>query len=167
VAADAAGVPEVVLDGLGLAQWRRRTLSASARCRSRVLRMAFAAATLGTGSGPLICVEGRPSVAVGLLLQELLGAETVLRCHGDIDWAGLAIARSLIGAGAEPWRLSTSDYRRGLHHNSRQKRLPPPASPVTTPWDPNLADTMLEQKVAVEEEAVIENLLADLSSRQQ
>jgi uncharacterized protein (TIGR02679 family) len=129
--------------------------------------MAFAAATLGTGSGPLICVEGRPSVAVGLLLQELLGAETVLRCHGDIDWAGLAIARSLIGAGAEPWRLSTSDYRRGLHHNSRQKRLPPPASPVTTPWDPNLADTMLEQKVAVEEEAVIENLLADLSSRQQ
>ena len=126
-----------------------------------------AAEALGTGSGPLICVEGRPSVGAGLLLQELLGAGTVLRYHGDFDWAGLAIARSLIGAGAEPWRLSTSDYRRGLHRNGRQKKLPPPASPVATPWDPNLAGTMLEHKVAVEEEAVIEDLLADLSSRQQ
>jgi uncharacterized protein (TIGR02679 family) len=125
------------------------------------------AEALGAGSGPLICVEGRPSVAAGLLLQELLSAGTMLRYHGDFDWAGLAIARSLIGAGAQPWRLSTSDYRRGLHRNGRQKKLPPPASPVTTPWDPSLAGTMLKHQVAVEEEAVINDLLSDLSSAQQ
>jgi uncharacterized protein (TIGR02679 family) len=125
-----------------------------------------AADTLGPRSGPLICVEGRPSVAAGLLLQELLGVGSVLRYHGDFDWAGLAIARSLIVAGALPWRLGASDYERGLSDNSRQKKLPPPASPVTTPWDRSLAGAMLNRGVAVEEEAVIEDLLSDLSSRQ-
>jgi len=125
-----------------------------------------AADALGPDCGPLICVEGRPSVAARLLLQELLGVGTVLHYHGDFDWAGLAIARSLIIVGAQPWRLGASDYLRGLRHNSRQKKLLPPASPVTTPWDPGLVGTMLKHEVAVEEEAVIEDLLSDLSSRQ-
>jgi uncharacterized protein (TIGR02679 family) len=124
-----------------------------------------AAEVLGRDCGPLICVEGRPSVAASLLLQELLSTGTVLRYHGDFDWAGLAIARSLISAGAEPWRLGTPDYCRGLNHSSRQKKLPPPASLITTPWDMTLPGAMLKHEIAVEEEAVIEDLLADLSCR--
>ena len=77
----------------------------------------------------------------------------------------LAIARSLISAGSEPWRLGTEDYCRGLNHSGRQKKLPPPATAVTTPWDMTLPGTMLEHQIAVEEEAVIEDLLTDLSRR--
>jgi len=122
-----------------------------------------AAETLGPECSPLICVEGRPSVAASLLLRHLVSAGTVLRYHGDFDWPWLAIARSIISAGAEPWRLGAQDYCRGLRQHGRQKKLPPAARPVITPWDMTLPDVMLQHQIAVEEEAVIEDLLADLT----
>jgi uncharacterized protein (TIGR02679 family) len=121
-----------------------------------------AAETLGRNCSPLICVEGSPSVAASLLLRQLVSAGTVLRYHGDFDWPGLAIARSIISAGAEPWRLGAQDYYRGLSQHGRQKKLPPPTRSVITPWDMTLPDVMLQHQIAVEEEAVIEDLLADL-----
>ena len=59
------------------------------------------------------------------------------------------------GASARPTTAADSTTTAG-------KRLPPPASPVTTPWDLTLPGMMLD-KMAVEEEAVIEDLLADLA----
>jgi uncharacterized protein (TIGR02679 family) len=122
-----------------------------------------AAEVLGPRSAPLICVEGRPSVAAGLLLQELRDAGSVLRYDGDFDWPGLAIAQPLLSVGVLPWRFDASDYRRGLTGNRRLKRLPLPSSPVATPWDSGLAAAMMEHRIAIEEEAVIDDLLSDLS----
>jgi uncharacterized protein (TIGR02679 family) len=124
-----------------------------------------AADQLGVGSAPLACVEGRPSVAAGLLLETLQHAGSVLHYHGDFDWPGLAIAHSLIEAGALPWRLGAADYRNGLARCRRLKRLPPPGRPVETPWDRDLAATMMNHRIAVEEEAVIDCLLSDLALR--
>ncbi len=123
-----------------------------------------AADILGARCAPLVCVEGRPSVAANLLLQELQNTGSGLHYHGDFDWPGLAIAASIIAAGAVPWRFGATDYRYGLNLNSRLKRLPAPVGKVQTPWDHALAHTMLDRLMAVEEETVIDHLLADLAS---
>lgn len=57
-----------------------------------------AADRLGARCGPLVCTEGRPSVAACRLLAGLTRAGTELRYHGDFDWAGLDIA-----AGVSCW----------------------------------------------------------------
>jgi uncharacterized protein (TIGR02679 family) len=119
--------------------------------------------TLGARCAPLVCVEGRPSVAANLLLHELHRTGSGLHYHGDFDWPGLAIAAPIIAAGAAPWHFGATDYRDGLTLNSRLKRLPAPVSKVQTPWDDALAQTMLDRLIAVEEETVIDRLLADLS----
>lgn len=62
-----------------------------------------------------------------------------------------------------PWRYGGADYRDGLALNSRPKRLPAPAGKVLTPWDHALAHTMCDHLMAVEEETVIDYLLADLA----
>lgn len=121
---------------------------------------------LGSGSPPLVCVEGRPSVAAGLLLRELRGTGAELRYHGDFDWPGLEIARSILAeTGTVPWRFSAHDYREGLALNERPKPLSPPTGQVRTPWDPDLARVMLNDLAAVEEEIVMDLLLSDLAAR--
>jgi uncharacterized protein (TIGR02679 family) len=126
-----------------------------------------AADSLGTRCAPLVCVEGRPSVAANLLLQELRNAGSQLHYHGDFDWPGIAIARTIIGSGALPWRFGAADYRDGLALNDRPKPLPTPAGEVLTPWDRALSRTMLDHLMAVEEETVLEHLLTDLAAGRQ
>lgn len=119
--------------------------------------------TLGARCAPLVCVEGRPSVAANLLLHELQNTGSGLHYHGDFDWPGLGIAAPIIAAGAAPWHFGATDYRDGLTLNSRLKHLPAPGGKVQTSWDPALAHTMLDHLIAVEEETVIDRLLADLA----
>lgn len=123
-----------------------------------------AADALGVRCAPLVCVEGRPSVAANLLLHELRNCGSRLRYHGDFDWPGLAIAAPIIAAGAAPWRFGATDYRDGLTVNSRQKHLPTPVGKVRASWDHALAPTMLDHLIAVEEETVLDQLLADLAA---
>jgi uncharacterized protein (TIGR02679 family) len=123
-----------------------------------------AADLLGVRCAPLVCVEGRPSVAANLLLHELQSIGSGLQYHGDFDWAGLAIAAPIIAAGAVPWRFGATDYRDGLALNSRHKRLPAPPGQVPTPWDDTLGHTMLDHLIAVEEETVLDPLLAELAA---
>lgn len=121
--------------------------------------------SLATRGAPLICAEGRPSVAAGLLLRELRDAGAALCYHGDFDWPGLDIARWVIAeAGAVPWRFGARDYREGLGLNQRPKRLSPSAGQARTPWDLDLMHAMLNHLVAVEEEIVMDLLLADLAA---
>lgn len=124
-----------------------------------------AADALGARCAPLVCVEGRPSVAANLLLQELQNTGSELRYHGDFDWPGLAIASPIIAIGALPWHFGAADYRDGLTLNIRPKRLPTPPSQVQAAWDHALVRTMLDHLLAVEEETVIDRLLADLAAR--
>ncbi|MEU6128183.1 DUF2399 domain-containing protein [Saccharopolyspora sp. NPDC047091] len=114
---------------------------------------------------PLVCLAGTPST-VGLALLDRLRADgALLHLHGDFDWPGIAVARSLwaerdIGL----WRMSAADYRDAVDRAARE-RLDLPnlvGSPVDTPWDPQLAELMSTASRAVEEEAVLPQLLDDL-----
>jgi uncharacterized protein (TIGR02679 family) len=62
-----------------------------------------AAAELGPGSAPLLCTEGRPSMAFHQLAGLIVRGGGELRYHGDFDWPGVAIASSVMRRhGARP-----------------------------------------------------------------
>ena len=122
-----------------------------------------AAAQLGAEGAPLVCTEGRPSVACLRLLAQLADGGCELAHHGDLDWGGLRITSTLVDeVGARPWRMHAADYLDAL------RRLPgerPPlrGHPAASPWDPALATALAEHDRAVYEEDVIDLLLADLA----
>jgi uncharacterized protein (TIGR02679 family) len=121
-----------------------------------------AAGELGPAAAPLLCTEGRPSTAFHLLARAVVSGGGELRYHGDFDWPGLAIARSVLDRhGARPWRLGAADYTAGLRSVPDAPRLT--GAPQPTPWDPGLADAMSAAGRVVYEESVADALLADLS----
>ncbi|GAA2777315.1 TIGR02679 family protein [Saccharopolyspora taberi] len=112
---------------------------------------------------PLVCVSGNPTTVTLALLGRLASNGARLRYHGDFDWPGLRIAGAAMKH-AEPWRMSAADYRQALDEAARD-RIDLPSlvgEPVPTPWDPALAELMANTGRAVEEEAVLPTLLADL-----
>jgi uncharacterized protein (TIGR02679 family) len=128
-----------------------------------------AAEKLGARCAPLICVEGRPSVAATLLLGALSRSGTELRYHGDFDWAGLSIAASVIELGAVPWRMSAKNYLSALQRiRVRLPELAPAPSRTAaggaSAWDPILTLEMRARGVQIEEEHVVDDLLADLDA---
>jgi uncharacterized protein (TIGR02679 family) len=139
-------------------------------CENPVV-VAAAADRLGSRCPPLVCLEGVPGLAVRKLLAVLVQRGGRIRYHGDFDWPGLRIARILAAAVPwEPWRFRAEDYRQavtaaeGRPRNRAPQAAPLTGEPVETPWDPALAAAMAETGVAVEEEAVLEDLLEDLGS---
>ncbi len=120
-----------------------------------VLRLA--AERLGPRSAPLIATEGRPSLAFWRLLA--CGGPRRLLVHADFDAAGLEIAGSIIErAGAEPWRFDRASWQAAAGEN-----VPLPAVLPDTPWDPTLGAAMAGGP-RVEEEQVVEGLIADLDA---
>jgi uncharacterized protein (TIGR02679 family) len=106
---------------------------------------------------PLACTSGNPSAAGSLLL-----GRTVVQYHGDFDWPGIAIARRIIGQGAQPWRLGRADYREAVERLPVGRRLALTGRAESTPWDSGLSPAMMADNVAVHEEAIVDLLLADL-----
>jgi uncharacterized protein (TIGR02679 family) len=120
---------------------------------------------LGPTCPPLVCVEGRPSVAANLLLTALHGTGTELRYHGDFDWAGLDIAAAVISAGARPWRMGAEDYLASVHGaHPNLPVLPPPGPNAASPWDERLVAVMRRTRRQLEEEHVLDDLLSDLAA---
>jgi len=110
----------------------------------------------------LVCLEGMPSTAAIVVLRALVRGGARVVYHGDFDWRGLGIARVVARAvGAEPWRYAAVDYRRALGAGKGSVALA--GTPADSPWDPALAPAMSEAGVAIYEEQVIDELLADLS----
>ncbi|WP_243789298.1 TIGR02679 family protein [Saccharopolyspora gloriosae] len=114
---------------------------------------------------PLVCLSGHPSTVALALLRRLHANGARLRYHGDFDWTGVTIARSLwseheVGL----WRMSAADYREAVDLAARDRSDLPNlvGTPVETPWDPQLAELMSTASRAVEEETVLPALLADL-----
>jgi len=93
---------------------------------------------------------------------QVLQRRTVVRYHGDFDWPGIAIARRIIGQGAQPWRLGCADYREAVERLPVGRRLTLTGRAETTPWDSRLSPAMMADNVAVHEEAIVDLLLADL-----
>lgn len=122
--------------------------------------VAAAADELGPRCPALVCANGQPSTAVTTLLRQLTTAGARLHYHGDFDWPGLVIATGMVDRlGAVPWRMGADDYLAAAARSTR--RLD--GQPVDAAWDPALAPAMAERGVRVEEELVLDELLADLA----
>jgi uncharacterized protein (TIGR02679 family) len=126
-----------------------------------------AATALGTTCPPLVCLEGTPSVAANRLLRQLLARGANLRYHGDFDWGGIRIATSVFnlaehcGTPAAPWRYDSAAYLEAVAR--KLGTALPQAKPRDTPWDPDLRHHIETHALRVEEEHVIDALLADLA----
>jgi uncharacterized protein (TIGR02679 family) len=126
--------------------------------------VAKAANRLGTASAPLICANAHPGAAATVLLRQLGTAGARLRYHGDFDWSGITIANGITARfGAMPWRLDDGAYRSAAANGGPALR----GSPVIATWDPALSQAMVELGVKVEEERVLDHLLADLAEPHQ
>jgi uncharacterized protein (TIGR02679 family) len=132
-------------------------------CENPVV-VAAAADRLGVACPPLVCVGGYPNQAVLTLLTKL-ARYTELHYHGDFDWDGLKIANRLLEAiPFRPWRFTAADYRAARATLAAPKeRYELRAREVEAAWDPELAPAMAEAGAAVEEEAVLGELLGDLA----
>lgn len=122
--------------------------------------VAAAADAYGAHCPPLVCLQGQPSAAALTLLRRTAEQGASLRYHGDFDWGGLRIAAALLGRVPwTPWRYTAADYRAA----ARDSAVPLAGVPAASPWDPSLAEALVEHGVRVEEEAVLDTLLADLA----
>jgi uncharacterized protein (TIGR02679 family) len=112
-------------------------------------------------NGPLIiCSSGRPSVAVVTLLRQL-GMSSYQ--HADFDVAGMGITAWLSDhAGTVPWRMTSSEYLAVASARNDRPRLR--GAVRKTPWDPDLAEAMNQEDVAVFEEEMVDRLLDGMLS---
>ncbi|MFF3333603.1 TIGR02679 family protein [Streptomyces sp. NPDC002888] len=126
--------------------------------------LSAAADTFGPACPPLVCLQGQPSAAALTLLRGLAAQGAALHYHGDFDWGGVRIATALRRSVPWlPWRYTAADYRAAAARVAEAPVLT--GSPAETPWDPALAVALAERGVRVEEEAVLDDLLADLEPR--
>ena len=113
---------------------------------------------------PMLCTSGNPTSAPSLLIRRLLAAGAEVRHHGDFDPDGVAITARLHAQGVVPWRMTAADYstalavaaRAGVELREFAGVVPP------TPWDPELAAVVQRAGRAVDEERVMDALLAEL-----
>ena len=133
-------------------------------CENPVV-IAAAADELGARCQPLVCVSGQPSAAVWRLLELLAAGGAEFGFHGDFDWGGVRIARTVRQRVSWlPWRFDHQAYEAAV---SAAHTLTPLAvlvgDPTVTPWDPELASAMRHRNVRIEEELTLDALLQDLS----
>lgn len=118
------------------------------------------AAAARIGSPPLVCLRGQPSAATVRLLTQLSAAGATFRYHGDFDWGGIRIANGLFRRfGFSPWRFRAPDYERMVSTGS----TPLLGKPIRADWDGSLTEAMTEFRIKIEEEAVLGDLILDLS----
>jgi uncharacterized protein (TIGR02679 family) len=127
-------------------------------CENPVV-VSAAAERLGAGCAPLVCTAGQPGAAAMHLLRTLADGGAAMRYHGDFDWGGVRIGNVVFGRlPATPWRFGATDYRAAAERGHVLRGLP-----ATAVWDDALSDEMRRTGRAVEEEHVIDALIADLA----
>jgi uncharacterized protein (TIGR02679 family) len=124
--------------------------------------VAAAADELGARCQPLVCVGGQPSAAVWRLLELLAAGGAQFGYHGDFDWGGVRIGRTVLQrVNWYPWRYDHQAYEAAA--SAAHSPTPLAGEPATTPWDPELAAAMRHRNVRIEEELTLDLLLEDLS----
>src|SRR6185437_3456455 len=79
-------------------------------CENPVV-VAAAADELGARCQPMVCVGGQPSAAAWRLLQLLAAGGSEFSYHGDFDWGGVRIARTISQrVHWRPWRYDHRAY---------------------------------------------------------
>jgi uncharacterized protein (TIGR02679 family) len=127
--------------------------------------VAIAADRWGRDCAPLVCTDGMPAAAQRILLSQLTSAKARLCYHGDFDWPGLRIANHVMREhNAVPWRFSAADYVAAIQATSGLQQCLEGRA-IQASWDDRLAGAMNEHGVAIAEEAVAAELLADLQDR--
>jgi uncharacterized protein (TIGR02679 family) len=118
-----------------------------------------AAEELGATCPPLVCGNGQRNAAVTTLLRQLAAAGAMLVYHGDFDWAGVTIANGLMELlPVKPWRFDNKTYLEAVGRSGKTLN----GMPVAARWDPALAAAMSAAGKSVEEEQLLDQLLADL-----
>jgi uncharacterized protein (TIGR02679 family) len=122
--------------------------------------IALALTRFGSACPPVVCTSGWPNSAGILLLNVFADAGCRLYYHGDFDGEGIRIAANVLSrTGAQPWRMSTSDYLAGL---VRQPTGPGVGRVTDAPWDSRLAAQLREHDVTVSEERVAALLIDEI-----
>lgn len=117
---------------------------------------------LGAAVGPLICTAGWPGSAVCALLDVLRDAEASFEHHGDFDWEGLAIHNWLRDRYAvRAWRFDAIAYGKAVASTSAPGVVLKDPRHRQVPDDP-LVTELERRRIAVPEEAVLDQLVADL-----
>ncbi|HYT11121.1 MAG TPA: TIGR02679 family protein [Mycobacteriales bacterium] len=130
-------------------------------CENPVV-VSTAADRLGSDCTPLVCTSGQPGTAVIQLLRLAVAAGATLRYHGDFDWGGLRIGNVLVDRlPAWPWRYDAVAYRRLVAAGLGRELA---GEPVTAGWDPELTREMTRSRRRIDEELVLDDLLADLAT---
>lgn len=121
---------------------------------------------LGAAAGPLICTGGWPGSAVCALLDVLRDAGATFEHHGDFDWEGLAIHNWLRERyDVRAWRFDAVAYRQAAASISPPGAVLKDPRHRHAPEDPLVAE-LERQRIAVSEEAVLSQLVADLRQYQ-
>lgn len=111
---------------------------------------------------PLICVEGFPSHAALLLIDELARCQIPMLYHGDFDASGLQIAAQMIlGKSMRSWRMNASDYESSVAFSNISLSGNQPI--IETPWDRRLGACLRTNGKSVIEEMVLDSLIEDLN----
>jgi uncharacterized protein (TIGR02679 family) len=130
-------------------------------CENPVV-VAAAADELGARCQPLVCVGGQPSAAGWRLLELLATGGAEFAYHGDFDWGGVRIARTVRHRMSwRPWHFDHLAYEPAA--SEARPLAPLLGEPVATPWDPELAAVMRYRGIRIEEELTLDALLQDLS----
>ena len=148
---------------LSLLALRRHPVKVESGCDVLVTenpRMVEAACDRRT-SYPVIALNGNPSSAALLLVDQLLRSGAKLRYHGDFDASGLQICARMHRLGLAPWRMDSESYlaavaeaeSNGASLPSDRRRSPP------TPWSKKLQDVFDMHRLIVHEERLIKSLL--------
>ena len=116
----------------------------------------------GEAAPPIVCVDGMPSTAALLVLEQLSRDGHEIRYHGDFDWHGLTIAGVIARKlpMIKPWRYGAVDYERAIEAGLGTLELS--GRPSVSPWDEDLAPAMAAAGRAVYEEQVLGDLLRDV-----
>ena len=125
--------------------------------------VAIAADGLGERCAPLACTDGMPAAAQRTLLAQLAAAGAHLCYHGDFDWPGLRIGNWVMRRfHAQPWRYRVQDYLAAAGETDNRRRVLG-ADLCHADWDVELAAAMQTCGRAIDEEAMADVLLADLT----